>query len=124
MWFEGIAWAQSAAAPAAGASPDFFQQLLAGPIPLLVMIGAVMYFMIIRPQSQKASEHAKMLRELKRNDEVVTTGGIIGRITELGDKVVTVEIAPNVRVRVERPQIASLSAHGKAPAPSKKDKGD
>jgi preprotein translocase subunit YajC len=122
MWFEGIAWAQSAA-PAA-ASPDFFQQLISGPLPLLVMIGAVMYFMIIRPQSQKASEHAKMLRELKKNDEVVTTGGIIGRVTELGEKVVTVEIAPNVRVRIERPQIASLSAYGKAPAASKKDKGD
>ncbi len=124
MWFEGIAWAQNAAAPAAGSSPDFFQQLLAGPIPLLVMIGAVMYFMIIRPQSQKASEHARMLRELKKNDEVVTTGGIIGRVTELGEKVVTVEIAPNVRVRIERPQIASLSSYGKTPAASKKDKGD
>ncbi len=124
MWFEGIAWAQNAAASAAGSSPDFFQQLLAGPIPLLVMIGAVMYFMIIRPQTQKASEHARMLRDLKKNDEVVTTGGIIGRVTELGEKVVTVEIASNVRVRIERAQIAALSAYGKTPAASKKDKGE
>ena len=61
-----------------------------------------------------------MLKDLKRNDEVVTTGGIVGRITELGEKLVTVEIAPNVRVRVERPQIASISSYGKAPG--KKDK--
>ena len=61
-----------------------------------------------------------MLKELKRNDEVVTTGGIVGRITDLGEKLVTVEIAPNVRVRVERAQIASISSYGKAPG--KKDK--
>jgi len=61
-----------------------------------------------------------MLKDLKRNDEVVTTGGIVGRITDLGEKLVTVEIAPNVRVRVERPQIASISSYGKTPG--KKDK--
>ena len=86
----------------------------------IVGVIAIFYFLLIRPQTQKAKEHSKMLKELKRNDEVVTTGGIVGRITELGDKLVTVEIAPNVRVRVERPQIASISSYGK-PA-GKKDK--
>ena len=73
----------------------------------------IFYFLLIRPQTQKAKQHTEMLKALKRNDEVVTTGGLIGRIHELGDKVVTLEIAPNVRVRVERPQIASLSTTGK-----------
>ncbi len=72
-----------------------------------------MYFLLLRPQTKKANEHQKMLAALKRNDEVVTTGGLIGRIHELGDKLVTLEIAPNVRVRVERSQIASLSGYGK-----------
>ena len=52
-----------------------------------------------------------MLSALKRNDEVVTTGGLIGRIHEVGDKVVTLEIAPNVRVRVERAQVTGISSY-------------
>ena len=72
----------------------------------IVGIIAIFYFLIIRPQTQKASEHTKMLGALKKNDEIVTTGGLIGRITELGDKVVTVEVAPNVKVKVERAQVA------------------
>src|SRR5207248_9004311 len=103
MFFEGTAWAQAAA----GGAPDSTAALLQY-LPLVGIV-AIFYFLLIRPQTQKAKEHSKMLKELKRNDEVVTTGGLIGRITELGDKLVTLEIAPNVRVRVERPQIGSLS---------------
>jgi preprotein translocase subunit YajC len=77
--------------------------------------------MFIRPQSKKATDHQKMLNELKRNDEVVTTGGLIGRIAEITDKLITLEIAPNVRVRVERTQVSALSAYGKAP---KREKGE
>ncbi len=117
MWFEGIAWAQSA-----GPSAQTGEQVIYTTVIPLALLFGIFYFMLIRPQTKKASEHAKMLRELKRNDEVVTTGGIIGRVTELGEKVVTLEIASNVRVRVERAQVASISAYGKAP--SKKDKGD
>ncbi len=115
MWFEGIALAQNAAG-----SPLASEQVIyTTVIPLAALFG-IFYFMLIRPQTKKAAEHSKMLRELKRNDEVVTTGGLIGRITEIGDKVVTLEIAQNVRVRVERPQIASLSAYSKAPAKKEK----
>jgi len=77
-----------------------------------------MYFLVFRPQNKKAQEQAKMLSALKRNDEVVTTGGIIGRIHEVGDKVLTLEIAPNVRVRVERAQVAGMSSYK---ASAKKD---
>jgi preprotein translocase subunit YajC len=117
MFFEGVAYAQTAAVGGQASEQVLFTTV----IPLALLFG-IFYFLLIRPQTKKASEHEKMLRELKRNDEVVTTGGLVGRITELGDRLVTLEIAPNVRVRVERPQIASLSSHGKVP--SKKEKGD
>jgi len=109
MLFEGTAWAQAAAGQAE--NPSFIQQLLTGPGPIMALVVAVMYFMVFRPQSKKAQEQAKMLSALKRNDEVVTTGGIIGRIHEVGDKVITLEVAPNVRLRVERSQIASMSSY-------------
>ena len=118
MLFEGTAWAQAAVATPAG-GPSFVEQLMTGPGPIMALVVAVMYFLVFRPQNKKAQETAKMLAALKRNDEVVTTGGIIGRISEIGDKLVTLEIAPNVRIRVERPQIASMSSYGKAAA--KKD---
>ena len=78
----------------------------------LVLIFVVFYFLLIRPQQQKAKEHRTMLSNLKRNDDVVTTGGLFGKIIEMNDKVVKLEIAPNVRVRVERSQIASLANAG------------
>lgn len=120
MLFEGTAWAQAAAAGQA-ANPSFLEQLMTGPGPVLALVVGVMYFLILRPQNKKAQEQAKMLSGLKRNDEVVTTGGMIGRIHEVGEKVLTLEVAPNVRVRVERSQIAGMSSHGKASS-KKEDK--
>lgn len=117
MFFEGVAFAQGAAN--AGGNE---QMLFSTIIPLALLFG-IFYFLIIRPQTKRASEHSKMVGGLKRNDEVVTNGGLIGRVTDLGDKIVTIEVAPNIRVRVERSQIASLSTYGKTPMP-KKDKGD
>ena len=115
MLFEGIAWAQAAGAQQGSEASTLLQMA-----PIVGVI-AIFYFLLIRPQTQKAKEHSKMLKDLKRNDEVVTTGGIVGRITDLGEKLVTVEIAPNVRVRVERPQIASISSYGKTPGKKDKD---
>src|SRR5208337_1158447 len=116
MLFEGTAWAQAAAGQAD--NPSFVQQLLTGPGPIMAMVVAVMYFLVFRPQNKKAQEQAKMLSALKRNDEVVTTGGLIGRIQDVGDKVVTLEVAPNVRLKIERSQIASISNYK---ATAKKD---
>ncbi len=110
MLFDGTAWAQAAAASPADNS-SFVQQLMTGPLPIMAMVVAVIYFLILRPQNQKAQETAKMLSALKRNDEVVTTGGIIGRIQDVGDKVITLEVAPNVRLRVERSQISGISSY-------------
>lgn len=114
MWHEGIAYAQASAG--AGATSE---QVLYTTIIPLAFLFAIFYFVLIRPQTKKASEHDKMLSALKRNDEVVTTGGLLGRIVELGDKLVTLEIAQNVKVRVERSQVASVSTYSKAPKSGK-----
>ena len=74
----------------------------------LVLVFAVFYFLLIRPQQQKAKAHREMIDNLKRNDEVVTAGGLYGRVAELNEKIVTLEIAPNVRVRVDRPRIEEV----------------
>ncbi|MGH7906168.1 MAG: preprotein translocase subunit YajC [Candidatus Binataceae bacterium] len=118
MLFEGIAWAASAQ----GAAANGYSQVIWTTIVPLALLFAIFYFLLIRPQTRKQSEHTKMLSNLKRNDEVVTNGGLIGRIVELGDKLITLEIAQGVRVRVERPQIAALSSYGKATA--KKEKAE
>ena len=78
-----------------------------GPGPLvqflpLLLVFAVFYFLLIRPQQQKAKAHRVMLGNLKRNDEVVTAGGLYGKIVELGETDVRLEIASNVRVRIDR----------------------
>jgi preprotein translocase subunit YajC len=62
-----------------------------------------------------------MLNKLKRNDEVMTSGGIYGKVTEIKDQVVTLEVAPNVRIRVNRPQISAVTTADKASAKDGKD---
>ncbi|HZY58373.1 MAG TPA: preprotein translocase subunit YajC [Candidatus Binataceae bacterium] len=111
MWFEGIAYAQAAANNAGAGQQVIFTTV----IPLVFLFG-IFYFLLIRPQAKKASDLQKMLAALKRNDEVITTGGLIGKVVELGDRVVVLEIAQNVRVRVERSQIGALSSYSKSPA--------
>ncbi len=95
------AYAQDAAAGASG----MIMQILP-----LVLIFAVFYFLLIRPQQKKMKEHREMLGKLKRGDRVVTAGGIVGAITKVRDDSdeVEVEIAPNVRVTVVRGTIGSV----------------
>jgi preprotein translocase subunit YajC len=108
------AWAQ--AGPAGGA-PSALVNLLP-----LILIFVVFYFLLIRPQQQKAKEHRAMLDNLKRNDNVVTSGGIYGKVIAIAERVITLEIASNVRIRVERGHIASLAKPGGAEEPKEKDK--
>ncbi len=82
----------------------------------LVLIFVVFYFLLIRPQQKKAKQHQEMLGKLKKNDEVMTSGGIYGRVISLADNVVTLEVAPNVRIRVNRPQISTVITNEKTPA--------
>jgi preprotein translocase subunit YajC len=90
-----------------------------GPGPLItilpfILIFVIMYFMVIRPQQKKAKDHQDMLGKLKRNDEVMTSGGIYGKVIDLKETVVTLEVAPNVRIRVHRPQISAVLTGEKA----------
>jgi preprotein translocase subunit YajC len=82
----------------------------------LVLIFIVFYFLLIRPQQKKAKQHQELLGKLKKNDEVMTSGGIYGKVIALTDNVVTLEVAPNVRIRVHRPQISTVMTNEKSPA--------
>ena len=101
-----IAPAHAQAAPAAGGGS--LMSTLLFPI---ILIG-VMYFLMIRPQMKRAKEHRAMLEKLGRGDEVLTNGGIAGSVTEIGDSFVTVEIADNVRIRVQKGAIANVLPKG------------
>ena len=92
------AYAEAAAAP----QPSLFQSLL----PIL-LIFAVFYFLLIRPQAKRAKAHADTLSSLKRGDEVITAGGLYGRVEGLTDEFITLDIADGVKVKVVRRQIAS-----------------
>jgi len=99
---------------------------LGGPGPMMtifpfILIFVIMYFMVIRPQQKKAKEHREMLAKLKKNDEVMTSGGIYGKVIDLKDTVVTLEVAPNVRIRVHRPQISLVISGDKAVAKEGKE---
>ena len=84
---------------------------LLGMLPMIAIIG-VMYFLMIRPQMKRAKEHKAMLEKLSRGDEVITNGGVAGTVTDLGDSFVTVEIADNVRIRVQKGAIANVLPKG------------
>ncbi len=78
----------------------------------LIIIFIIFYFLLIRPQSKRAKEHRNMVSSLSTGDEVVTNGGLLGRIEELDENFVTLEIADNVRVRVQRNAVGSLMPKG------------
>ena len=75
----------------------------------LIIIFAIFYFLLIRPQQKKSKEHKQVLAALKKGDKVVSSGGLHGVITGLSDDVVTMEISPKVRVKVSRGSIAGVT---------------
>lgn len=88
-----------------------------------VAIFAIMWFLIIRPQRQQAAKRAEMLSNIRRNDGVVTGGGVVGKVTKVVDDTeVEVQIAPNVKVRVLRSMIAEVRVKGE-PVKGDGDKG-
>jgi preprotein translocase subunit YajC len=97
------AWAQ--AAPGAPGGQLQFMLLMGAFI-------ALFYFMLIRPQQKRAKEHQALLSKLSAGDEVVTGGGLLGRVSEVGDTFVTLEIADGVRVKVQKVQITQLMPKG------------
>jgi preprotein translocase subunit YajC len=97
------AWAQTGAPSSSG-------QL--APLLMMVVFIAIFYFLLIRPQQKKAKDHQSMIAKLSVGDEVVTSGGILGRITDVGDTFVTLEIADSVRIKVQKGQVTSLMPKG------------
>ena len=91
----------------AAQQPGIFEVLF----PFIILF-VVFYFLLIRPQSKRAKEHRNMVAALAKGDEVVTQGGIYGKIVEVGDEVMTVEIADNIQVKVQRAGVASVLPKG------------
>jgi preprotein translocase subunit YajC len=98
-----------AAPAAAGAAKQ--PGLLEALFPFVVLF-IVFYFLLIRPQSKRAKEHKKMVEALAKGDEVITQGGIYGKITVVGEDAVTVELADNVEVKLQRAAISSVLPKG------------
>ena len=86
----------------------------------MALIGVVFYFLLIRPQSKQVKSHQKLLDSLKRDDLVITTGGIHGKITNVAETVVTIEVAPNIRIKVTKKNISGLNTINKQPDDKKK----
>jgi preprotein translocase subunit YajC len=84
---------------------------LMGFLPIVLMF-VVLYFLMIRPQMKRAKEHKTMVEALQKGDEVITGGGVLGRITKVGDAYVTVEIAPNTEVSVQKAAVQTLLPKG------------
>lgn len=79
---------------------------------MMVAFIAIFYFLLIRPQQKKAKDHQAMVAKLSTGDEVVTSGGILGRVTDVGDTFITLEIADGVRIKVQKGQVSSLMPKG------------
>jgi preprotein translocase subunit YajC len=79
---------------------------------MMVVFVVIFYFLLIRPQQKKAKEHQALISKIGVGDEVVTTGGILGKVTEVGDSFVTIEVADGVRIKVQKFQVGSLMPKG------------
>ena len=85
------------------------------PIPSFVLMGVIflgMYFLLFRPQMKRAKEHRELVSKLQKGDEVLTSGGMAGRIEDLGESFVTVEIADRVSIKVQRGAITAVLPKG------------
>ena len=96
------AWAQSGAP----AGADLWSML-----PIILMF-VVLYFIMIRPQMKRAKEHKTMIEALQKGDEVVAAGGVLGRISKIADNYLTLQIADNVEIRVQRPSVQLVLPKG------------
>jgi len=106
--FISSAFAQTAPAAAAGSD---MQSTLMSMLPLLLMF-AVLYFVMIRPQMKKQKEHRAMIDALAKGDEVVTAGGFLGKVSKLGEAYVGVELATGVEVQMQRSAVVQVLPKG------------
>jgi preprotein translocase subunit YajC len=97
------AWAQSSGA-SGGAD-------MLGLLPIILMF-VVLYFLMIRPQMKRAKEHKAMIEALQKGDEVVTAGGVVGKVTKLNENYVALQVADNVEIMVQRPSVQVVLPKG------------
>lgn len=95
------------AAAGAAQQPDPWLSLLP-----LVFIFLIFWFLIIRPQTKRAKQHREMVEALREGDEIVTNGGLLGRVVRLGDSFLTVELADNVQVKLQRHMVGAVLPKG------------
>ena len=98
------AWAQGSGAAGPGGGMES--------IILIVLMFAVLYFLMIRPQMKRAKEHKTLIETLQKGDEVVAGGGLLGRISKINENYVTLEIANGVEVQVQRPAVQLVLPKG------------
>jgi preprotein translocase subunit YajC len=101
--FISDAWAQLTGGPGGGGFESIF---------LIVAMFAVLYFLMIRPQMKRAKEHKTMVDALQKGDEVITAGGVLGKITRVGESYVSVEISNNVEIQVQRAAVQTVLPKG------------
>jgi len=117
MFFESLAFAIGAPAGGGSGSPaEMFAQFL----PLILMV-AVFWFLLIRPQKKRQQEHKSMLAGLRRNDTVVTTGGLIGRVVDIDGDILILDLG-DTKVRVGRGFVSGMFDSKALPAPKEKKK--
>ena len=102
--FISDAWAQEAAG--GGADPGMINFVF------LIIIFVIFYFLLLRPQIKRAKEHKKMTEALAKDDEIITNGGLAGRIIKVDESFITLQIAENVQVQVQRSAVGSLLPKG------------
>ena len=106
-----ISQAFAQAAPAPAAAPESFLGSLGSMLPLLLMF-VVLYFVMIRPQMKRQKEHKAMIEAIAKGDEVVTGGGLLGKVSKMGESYLHVEIANGVEVQVQRSAIVQVLPKG------------
>ena len=111
--FTSVAHAMTGGAGGAGGAGGGFGAL----VPLVLMF-VIFYFLLIRPQQKKAKAHRELLSQLKKGDRVITSGGLYGTITGVKDGVLTIEIAPKIRVKVSQGHVSGLAGGGPSQTPA------
>jgi preprotein translocase subunit YajC len=101
-FFISDAWAQGASQPGGGMSGLF----------MFVILLVVFYLLLIRPQLKQVKEHRKLVQSLAKGDEVVTNGGLLGRINEVGDNFVVLEIAKDIEVKLQKQAVSAVMPKG------------
>lgn len=113
MLFISEAFAQAAPAPTPGVTDSLFSNLgMMGQLPFFILIFAVMYFVMVRPQMKRQKEQKAMLDALAKGDEVVTSGGVLGKITKIGESFLNLEVANGVEIQVQRAAVIQVLPKG------------